>query len=908
MCASPGYGKTALAVNFAHQADFPLAWLSLDETDRDIVTIVSDLFQALHRALLDWLPPPPETLGLPSAASQPVSLGLALTQALDQAATDFTVLVIDDFHLVDDSPAVVEFFDSFIESLPPQLHVVLLSRRIPPLKIASLAARQEIAGISEEHLRFTAAEVQALLQKRNNLTLPTNDAETLVSHTEGWITGILLSSQLIWRGLLSNVGMGREQYGMVYDYLAEEVLEQQPQDLRLFLMEAAVLPEMDPPSCDAILERSDSAKMLDQVEARRLFVTAVGEPQPSYRFHHLFREFLGARLRQRNPLRLQHLQRRAAEWYAQNGLPEAAFNLFIAAGDQTKAGYLADAHAQVLFEAGRREILLKWASQLKDIALDVPRLQLMVTDTYVDRGDIDLGEEAAALAQTGFERRLDKTGLVRVELRRTWQCVQRMNYEEGLRRALAVLERANAEEVVLSDRALAARYAGRCELELNRPREALEHLRQSAEWFAEVNHEYNHALALTDLALVLRVLGQTAEVAQAQQRALAIWRKMGVPGPIARVLNNVGYDMHMLGQYQSARATYQEAIDWARKAGERQTQANILVSQADLLRDLGESQWAADLYSNALKIAQESGDNSLQGYVFWEMADLNRSARNFPAALEWLRRADLAIGQPSFTPPARHVGLHGAILTEMGDIQAGRLKLEEAQSRLEASEGSYSDVAWVLLLLARCQFRLGWVEKSEASLNRALKLARDLGYDQMLVREAEPCRDLLEGFADSAELGPQVRALLARARAMVAQKDELVAPTRPEAPSPIQIHALGPARVVVKGREVQRSEWVSQRARELFFFLVDRAPVNRDELLATFWPDIPQGRALTNLYQTLYRLRRALGEEVVVLREQTCHFSEALEMSYDVANFETLARGAIAMPFQDLRRVGALEA
>ncbi len=287
VCAAPGYGKSALAVNFAHQADFPLAWLSLDETDRDIVTIVSDLFQALHRALLDWLPPPPETLGLPSAASQPVSLGLALTQALDQAATDFTVLVIDDFHLVDDLPSVVEFFDSFIESLPPQLHVILLSRRIPPLKIASLAARQEIAGLSEEHLRFTAAEVQALLQKRNNLTLPSNDAETLVSHTEGWITGILLSSQLIWRGLLSNVGMGREQYGMVYDYLAEEVLEQQPQDLRLFLMEAAVLPEMDPASCDAILERSDSAKMLDQVEARRLFVTAVGEPQPSYRFHNL---------------------------------------------------------------------------------------------------------------------------------------------------------------------------------------------------------------------------------------------------------------------------------------------------------------------------------------------------------------------------------------------------------------------------------------------------------------------------------------------------------------------------------------------------------------------------------------------------------------------------------------------
>ncbi len=283
VCAAPGYGKSALAVNFAHQADFPLAWLSLDETDRDIVTIVSDLFQALHRALLDWLPPPPETFGLPSAASQPVSLGLALTQALDQAATDFTVLVIDDFHLVDDSPAVVEFFDSFIESLPPQLHVILLSRRIPPLEIASLAARQEIAGLSEEHLRFTAAEVQALLQKRDNLTLPSNDAETLVSHTEGWITGILLSSQLIWRGLLSNVGMGRDSTAWSTTTSAEEVLDSDPRTCGSSLWRRRSCRRWTRlVRCDPRAQRQ--RQMLDQVEARRLFVARLENRDPSYRF------------------------------------------------------------------------------------------------------------------------------------------------------------------------------------------------------------------------------------------------------------------------------------------------------------------------------------------------------------------------------------------------------------------------------------------------------------------------------------------------------------------------------------------------------------------------------------------------------------------------------------------------
>ncbi len=104
-----------------------------------------------------------------------------------------------------------------------------------------------------------------------------------------------------------------------------------------------------------------------------------------------------------------------------------------------------------------------------------------------------MGEEAAALAQGGLSEGSIRPNSSRVELRRIWQFVQRMNYAEGLRRALAVLEKADAEEVVLSDRALAARYAGRCELELNRPREALEHLRQAAEWFAEVDHGSDHA-------------------------------------------------------------------------------------------------------------------------------------------------------------------------------------------------------------------------------------------------------------------------------------------------------------------------------------------------------------------------------------------------------------------------------
>src|SRR5690606_24833719 len=123
----------------------------------------------------------------------------------------------------------------------------------------------------------------------------------------------------------------------LFDYLAAEVLEQQPEPLRQFLMESAVLPEMEPDVCDAVLDRADSADMLRQAESQRLFVSAVGEDTKAYQYHHLFRDFLQAQLRAHAPDRLRALQVRAAEWFEQAGMPEAAVTYYTLAGSLERA-------------------------------------------------------------------------------------------------------------------------------------------------------------------------------------------------------------------------------------------------------------------------------------------------------------------------------------------------------------------------------------------------------------------------------------------------------------------------------------------------------------------------------------------------------------------------------------------
>ena len=238
--------------------------------------------------------------------------------------------------------------------LPDQAHLVMAGRTLPTLQFARLAAKQQIAGLSEEHLRFRPDEVQALLKLRNRVDMPPAVAEALVANTEGWITGILLTTHLMWQGLMANLIEARQNQSPLFDYLAIEVLDQQPEPLRQFLLEFGGAAR----DGAADLRRecwtaATAAICCAQAESQRLFVTVVGDEFRAYQYHNLFRDFLQAQLRQQDPARLMALQARAAEWFAANDMPEAAVTYFVQAGELAAAVRLAEAQAGGMFRAGR---------------------------------------------------------------------------------------------------------------------------------------------------------------------------------------------------------------------------------------------------------------------------------------------------------------------------------------------------------------------------------------------------------------------------------------------------------------------------------------------------------------------------------------------------------------------------
>lgn len=903
IAAAAGYGKSSLLIDFAHDTEYPVAWYQLDSSDSELSVLVSGLVASMQRLYPDFESVAPRLAARPDA--NPADLAQALIREIETTFKEYFIVILDDFHFIEHSPAIILFFDALLAGLPEQAHLIIAGRTLPPIQLVSLVARQQAEGLGEDRLRFRAAEVKALAEKRGRLDLTDADAERLVANSEGWITGILLTTHLMRQGAMSSLFQGRNAESIVYDFLADEVLDREPEPLQRFLIESAVLPDMDPPTCDQVLGRDDSQTLLREAAARHLFVITVGDEFPTYQYHHLFRDFLLTRLRDRHPQRLQDIQVRAAEWYASHGMPEAAVTFYVAAGRPDKAAEIAQLAAQKMFVAGRLTTLQQWVEQLSSVKYDIARVHLYLAKLQADV-DRQAAEHTLEIAAEGFGRRRDEHGLANVQATRAWLAYGRGEYAQALSLAKSYLPQAQALDM-LATAAIAVRQIGLCESALGHIEMAEASFRQSVEMLRGTPNQYDLAMAYEDLANILRIRGQTAQSIQAQQQALKIWRELGAPGPLATSLNNVGFDFHMLGLYDNALATYREALEWAQKGANTGTEAMLLAGQGDIFVDLGGVDLAWDLYQQAMAKADRIGHQGLLAYLYRAMARLNRMSGNFVGALEWLRRSDLTVAR-LYSALAGTNSLRGIILVEMGRIAEGRDLLENTCLQLRKS-GALVDLAQALFFNACAHFRVGAYEAAVKLLTQAFDAAVQVGYDQMLVAEALSGRDLLEAASSHPNVGALAKALLKRAEGLGAIHVRLTN----AAPAPAQIsqaalevQALGPGRLFKDGVELPKTAWEYKQPRELFFFILDRAPIARMEVLQAFWPESPLARASANLRNALYRIRRTIEYDVISVADNELKISEQASINYDARQFESQARAALELPLDNRRRLELL--
>src|SRR4051812_13043632 len=403
VAAPAGFGKTTLVTQWlaaAGPARRRVAWLALDPGDSDLRLFLTHLVAAIRTALPEA---GVEALSLLEAGgTTPTDAVLvSLVNDLDALAGPM-VVALDDYHVIENA-AVHEAVTFLLDNLPPQVTVAMTTRADPPLPLSRLRARGELVEVRAADLRFTTDEAEAFLNEVMELQLDPALVAALEARTEGWAAGLQLAA-LSARTHAGAPGRSGDVAGFVeafsgshrfvLDYLVEEVLDRQPDELRAFLLDTSVLDQLTGGLCDALTGRSDGQAMLEGLERRNLFVIPLDDERRWYRYHHLFADALRARLAARHADRVPGLHARAGRWLAGNGLLADAVGHAIAGGDHERT---ADLVELALADSRRRRenrTLLNWLAALPhDVVRRRPLLAGGVAWSRLAAGDAD-GAEA----------------------------------------------------------------------------------------------------------------------------------------------------------------------------------------------------------------------------------------------------------------------------------------------------------------------------------------------------------------------------------------------------------------------------------------------------------------------------------------------------------------------------------
>jgi ATP/maltotriose-dependent transcriptional regulator MalT/DNA-binding SARP family transcriptional activator len=859
LTAPAGYGKTTLLVEFAQaQHELPIAWYSLDQYDVDPWQFLAYLAAAVDRCFPGALP----TSAALFATQTHTPFATAAASVLREIyaiGQDF-LLVIDDWHLVDGVQAISDLLATLLIRCQ-NCRVVLASRIYPSLPdMMLLAARRQMAGLDEELLRFDSAEVAAVLALELNREVSTEHAAALAERANGWIAGILLAAQSDDRAQAPLITRGGER--QIYRFLAEQVLDQQPNPIQNFMFASSLLDELVAERCDAVLGRNDSAAMIEAIVRRRNFIVEI--TPGTYRYHPLFREFLQEHFFSTDTGGFHSVARAVAAYACGERRWGQAFDIYLRNGDIAGACQVLNLGGEELYTSGRIEMLERWFERLPLDALDAPPIMLKAR-VALNRGLIHEAEALADVAQRRIQADEEPMlWLLRAQVERV-----KGRYPAAVEygtRALSMAQHA-------AQRAAALNVLATCELRAGNAVRSIELLTEALAIEQQRGDFYAVALIQQDLGICYREMGELARAIECYSRADAYWSISSNVGRRALTLNSRGVAEHLLGDYRAAYATLRQALRFAEELGTAVHQALVMTSLGDLYCDLGLLEQAQEAYDDA---RQAGGSAYLMSYLTLARLQLLVRQRHYDVAEDTIiRLAPELVAQHESTI----LRMQARIAIGRGERAEGVRYAEQALGTTEATDSRARALAQLTLAYAH-SVAPGNPVAVVAGLEQARTIAEKLGYSSFLSAEAMSMASLLR-FAQAAGWS---QALIWRHQ----QQNVLVLGQMLSANDhrPLLIvRSLGSEQILVDGQPVEIG-WA--RAREvLHFLLANPAGGSTDLLREAIWPELPADQSRGALKTAVYQLRKVLPADLIGLQgRQTYKIDRSsVRVDYDLDRF-----------------------
>ncbi len=544
-----GFGKTTLLSNFMSQFKGSVAWVSLDEGDNDPVRFWSYLIAACQtvRAGVG------ESAQAMFQSPQPLPVETIPTILINDLAgiEASIVLVLDDFHIIQ-NPSIHTSFSFLLEHLPDNLHIVLSTRTDPPLPLARWRAHNRLVEVRAQDLRFNPEEAALFLNRMMGLNLSTMQVTALEERTEGWIAGLQLAA-ISMQNRNDASGFVKAFTGShtyVADYLVEEVLQHQSEEIQTFLLQTSILERLNAGLCETVTGCRNGQAVLTTLQRANLFVLPLDDEGLWFRYHHLFADLLQARLQQAFPAEaITGLHRRAATWYEQHGFAIEAVNHALAARDFVLAARLVEENTYPLVTRGELATLIGWIDALPAEVTRRPQFLLAKAWALLflaDAGQIEtlLGQIEAQI-EPGSKTPAVAELLGSTAAIRAFFALMAGEHERALelaKRAEALLPPAGVETGQLSPYVFAAHsvlpytlgmaYRGQGQYE-----QALQAFAQEVKMFAAPEDILGWTIATIEVAVLRRMQGRLRESGEICRRALQKIADQGAYpyGSLARV-------------------------------------------------------------------------------------------------------------------------------------------------------------------------------------------------------------------------------------------------------------------------------------------------------------------------------------------------------------------------------------
>ncbi len=900
IAAPAGYGKTSLLIDFASNIEYPVCWYSIDPLDRDPLRFLAYFISSLNVRFPSF--GESSMAALLSALQGDFNLDHLTTTIINDAyehISEHFVVVLDDYHLVDGSKLVDQFVSRFIQDVDENCHLIIASRTLLTLPdFPLMVARSQVGGLSFEELSFVPEELQELLLQNYQSSISLEASQELIRQAEGWITGLLLSTQAIQQKAPDRRRVARVSGIGLPEYL-DQVLAKQPVEIQRFLLRSSLLEEFDANLCEEViggaLTLTDQPwnDYLEEVVHSNLFVLLVGEDRIWLRYHHLFRDFLQARIARDFPEETRCIQQSLAEYYTTRGDWESAYRFYQQLGDMPRKAKLIEQAGTAIVASGRAKLLSEWIDSLPVEMLNsspgLLSLKGLVLGTLGNtKQGLFLYNQAVAIMDP-----LEQRGLLAHTLARRAILEQLLgDYASAIEDAERALSLVDTEPKWKMSSVEALRAKGFSYFHQGKLTDAITSLQQALDLSRSLPDRPFESAIFMEIGLVQQARGDYISAERSYTMALENLNSTSNSMWQANVLNNLGYLQHLRGDYETAISTLERALQHARIAGSPRLEAYAYTDIGDLYRDLQAVDEAREAYRHAYEIVQRIGERFLLVYLTLAEVSINRIKKDFVHARQRLDAAwERARDGGSQYELSLCAAEDGALQTAQGQAKQAAELLKPALAHFEAN-GYQLEAARTSLYLSFAEFELKNGRQAVEHLQQAFRFVGETEKQQPLVTVGLLEKSRIEAMKSDGDLSQvaghylrQIKQLEQRIPSLRRRLRQRTS-TVPFAPPRLIIRAFGKVQVKLSTKNITMADWQTKMARDLFFILLNHSEgMTKEAVGATFWPDISPDELKLRFKNTIYRVRHAVGKQAVVLQDDYYRFNRGLDYKYDVEDF-----------------------